>query len=484
MAISLITEPQEFQPVNNPIEFVFDSGNKAACDFAYVADLYVNGNFVITLKAFPDGDNGYGTFRIERVLKDYVSWTIHSDLIGFANNQDSILEYYLDVYERSNASVDCTGAVVDGAVSYTSTTKYAWNGALSYVQFANLYDREYIAYDVISKPMLNATEVSVRENIEFTLYTLQYDNSGSSIIDHLTIVTYNGAGLVLGTYTIANSVSAISTYKDLCLAAGVGTAQLNAASLASGVQPVITDDVVKYEIWFSDSGNARISKVITFNIDRECNKYLKYTLFWLNRLGGIDSYTFTKNHTRDIDISRKEYHKPLPGSYSEGDRGKSILNIDANERFSLNSSWLTEKEAVWLEELFTSPHVYLENRENTSFNITGVVYEHGTANFQIDYDGFIPIGTQFNYTVNNGAAIGMANSGTGTIVGFFNGGYETDVVASINAGAIITGIMTILIYDTIPVIVTSPTYPEKRKDTIRMIRHTVDIKPSYSVNVQ
>lgn len=485
MAISLISEPQLYQPVNNPIQFVFDSTNKNSCDFCYIADVYVNGNFIVSLKSFPDGTNGYGTFRLERVLKDYLSHDVHNDLIGFDNNPNSIITYSVEIIERANSQANCTGDVVDSAVLYTSSDKHAWNGALSYRDYSLFNYQEYVAINALtSTPLTSGRSLTVRENIDFVLSVLQWDNGGASTIDALKIETFDVNNNSLGTFTIDNTITAISAAEDLCLSIGVGTHQLNGATLSTGSQPVIDSDVDHYTVWFIESGGAQTTHQITFYIDRECNDYRKFPIYWLNRLGGIDSYTFILNHSRSVDISRKEYHRPLPAQYAQGDRGISILNVEAHERFTLNSTWMTEAEAEWIEELFTSPVVFMQDREGTVFNVTSVVHVGGFAKFFIDYNGVLPDGTRFSYSVTNGGIIGMADTGTGEITSFSGGGYVTDVVSSINTGALITGTFSLLDYDTTPLVVTSPIYEEKRKDTMRLIRYSIDIKPANSVNVQ
>ena len=46
-------------------------------------------------------------------------------------------------------------------------------------------------------------------------------------------------------------------------------------------------------------------------------------------------------------------------SYDNWERGKETLFTEAKRKLTINSDWLNEDEAVWLEELFTSTDVQI-----------------------------------------------------------------------------------------------------------------------------
>jgi hypothetical protein len=157
MAISLISQPtQIFMPAYNPIQWVFSSTNTAICDMAYICDVYINGSFAVRLQAEPEGASNYGTFRIERVLQDYIDKNFKHDLVGFGTNPDEYVYYTLELRERYNANTNCIGPVTLTSVLYTTSTSpvsyyYAWNGALQYKEFTTYSTQNYVADSALTK---------------------------------------------------------------------------------------------------------------------------------------------------------------------------------------------------------------------------------------------------------------------------------------------------------------------------------------------
>ena len=82
-----------------------------------------------------------------------------------------------------------------------------------------------------------------------------------------------------------------------------------------------------------------------------------------------------------MSANRQSYNKligSLDGTewtYDVGDRGKTVLGLTSIESGSALSNWLTEDESLWMEELFTSPEVYISdnNGDGCAPGNTGVI---------------------------------------------------------------------------------------------------------------
>lgn len=81
---------------------------------------------------------------------------------------------------------------------------------------------------------------------------------------------------------------------------------------------------------------------------------------FLNRLGAMDSYTFTGVERRNILTATSTYQRQKPVGYHPAARGTQVLQKDANVRLSCSSHALRPDEMLWLEELLTSPAVYVQ----------------------------------------------------------------------------------------------------------------------------
>lgn len=493
MSVTLITNPGAFLPVYNYIEWVVSSNNTSRCDFVYICDLYVNGSFAIRIQAEP-GDNNYGYLRLERILQDYIGKDFKHDITGFSGNSNSSVSYYFEIREQynTNYATTCVGSQTLSSVLYTSPTAIAWNGALQYKEYLNFIQTRYVADSFGTKFLTNGSNVRVSLASNFCLSFLQI--YAIKPVYSFEIKTYTSSGALIGSHTILNTGSPTANESHVSIGAG----PLNINEYSQTLSPPvdwISSSVYYYTVKLLDSLGFSLSELKTFYINTRCTKFKEYRLWWLNRLGGYDSYTFNLFASRKIDSTQNTYTKILGPDYSEGDRGEVTINIDALESYTFNIDRLRKDEASWLEELYTSPEIYVVDSTpiKESIEITGAVHNaNGTADFVLSVPAGVTLspGTEFTYTVDNGTVIGMANSGSGTITGFdvITGYYNTDVISTLNVGALITGFMIASIHNVniIPMIRTTNSFIDKSVPQAinKNINYSIDLHPCYKINTQ
>ena len=95
-------------------------------------------------------------------------------------------------------------------------------------------------------------------------------------------------------------------------------------------------------------------------------------MHWINKLGGWDSFNFIKNSQRAIDIERKQFKAPLEIGYAKSDRLKQNYNTTITDVINISSDWVSDEVSELLEELATSPLIYLE-RSATNFIAVNIV---------------------------------------------------------------------------------------------------------------
>jgi len=154
----------------------------------------------------------------------------------------------------------------------------------------------------------------------------------------------------------------------------------------------ITDSTDTYYIslYFVKVGGSeqRMTERRWYKVDREDAKlpYDFVRFHWLNRMGGIDSYTAKRNVAESISVNRDTietksadrtwYQSSKDGSGSalansdyisntmRGGNlykgGREVLNVNANRNNSVYTEPLNKSTAKWLEEIMTSPNVWIE----------------------------------------------------------------------------------------------------------------------------
>lgn len=507
MSVTILQYPQVLMPAYNDIVFTVDSDNKSECEFRYICDIYVENIFVERLKLFPDPINGYASFKINGVLQDYLSYDLHQNLYGsslFSTNNNTCKLYSLKFGEEYDNSSQCdAGTIVYQNLTVTGSY-YAFNAALQYAEWLDWDYTNYEASSVLSK-FLTTTPDKV---LITTGSQMTFNFVNSLTVDKLQVKTYNSVSTLIGTYLFDNSTSFTSSQSRI-LTMGVGPENLNNSTLLSGSQPVINASVSYYTVQLLDASNVALSELKRIDIDNRATVFNKHRFWWLNKLGGFDSYDYSMKDKLSVDSSRTFYNKLIgkftsaspngTWDYNIGDRGKTVLSVNSNESRVFNSNWLTEKESIWMRDLFSSLEVYLSSQNDVNkFCILSYSFDNDTGLYSVT----IPIKGEYEIGENIFVDFGIGNnfsylSGS-YIVDFINNGFITIElgVNCVEFGSpptcldlgdyVLDGSVFILNYNSKldPVIIKSTTYEEKIKYRNKNIDYQIELEPSYSINTQ
>lgn len=517
MAVSIVQYPtlkgtttaQLICPVYNPIVWSVSSTNYTQCNFQFVCDVYIEGVFIKRLKRYPEASNSfYGEFHIERLLEDYISHDLHKQLYGsslFATNPNGVKEYVLKFGEEYDASAQCdagTTVYPNLTLSTSVATFYAFNGAKSYDGWLDWY---YVNHQpgTTAKTFITGMPSQALITMGSEMWFSYFGSSGNET--KLQVVTYDDTGATLGTYTYTNDKTAVTPSQYQFKSVGVGPENLNQSTLLSGTQPVITQEVAYYTVQLLNVGDVAASEAKRIDIDRRESKYDHYRLCWLGRDGNFDSYTFTARTDKKIDISRTEYNKLTgdrnylsPGNewtYDIGDRGRRTMSVNAQESLSLTSNWLSEEEGIWMEELFTSPEVYLmiPNKKCCIRSIT----------FSIDDSGGDPVVMATivtscgDFTINDSILINITDAGYEVMNAQWTpqsvSGNSITIATNLDPelatpgdSSTIDGIAMNMDYIAgyYPVIVKNTGFDTKEKLNVKNINYNIEVDRAYGVNIQ
>lgn len=168
---------------------------------------------------------------------------------------------------------------------------------------------------------------------------------------------------------------------------------------------IIDSSISQYTINIGLWDGTPLSESITFVID-DCTKYEPVRFMFLNSLGQFDYYSATLLSRTTLNTSRDSFVKTLSMGYTQGDRGKTVINVNSQESYSVNTNWISESTAQWLSyELFNSSEVYI--LDNTDGSITPVIIDNQSIepkkrvndsliNYQFNYSKAVPLNTQRN----------------------------------------------------------------------------------------
>ena len=105
-----------------------------------------------------------------------------------------------------------------------------------------------------------------------------------------------------------------------------------------------------------------------------CKDYKMRRLAWISSKGGWDYFNFKLKSTRTIEVTRNNYNSILgvyggeKYAYTNTQRGKRTRNVEAVRKEVINTDWITETQAEFLENLFKSKNVNLVQSSFTDYN--------------------------------------------------------------------------------------------------------------------
>lgn len=245
------------------------------------------------------------------------------------------------------------GAITDLIRIVDDTSdKFAFNGTRQYNQRLTDFD-DYVIGASQSIILTNYVwpRKSIFEDQNETL-SLLVDN-GSIPINFTTIRinVYNPTSSLVATASL--SVTTNVRYKRIDIPSGTK----NLGTITGSPSSFVVGN--RYDLQLVNASSIIVA-TFSYQIVPNCSQYDNVRILWLNRLGGVDYFNFNKDKKKVVTTNKVEWKRQLPWNYSIGDRETSILSQDITESFTLNSNWITENESIFLQELITSPEVYIE----------------------------------------------------------------------------------------------------------------------------
>jgi hypothetical protein len=352
MAITINQEPATYSPAYNPLFFVATSDNTAEDNFNYIVDIYWSSTFQTRHRLPARPDNGRCLFDASEIVQNLITHDIDNSGTGyFFRNLNSFLKFQIKFGEE----YDVAGVSTVFADLATSSNIYAFNASLHPDEFINWDPSYFLLANYSCKFLTNSPTIQkTRAGESMRLYSIASDPSK---YHRLQVKKYNASGII-STDVIANPYTAASD-SNMFLNAMVGYLDIEVA-LGAGYLTGAT----YYTVQVINSSGVAMSELRRFNIVTECSKYTPVRLHFLNKLGGFDSFTFTKS-SKDSSNMDKSFYKSGTGSFSGSafsisvsDREDQTLSVTVKDSITLNSDWLSEEESLWLKELVSSPIVF------------------------------------------------------------------------------------------------------------------------------
>jgi len=413
MATIIEQEPLYAQlPVGQEVIFVVSNNTIVASQInvRFIADVYMSDTLptlissasvpTATFKTTPN-NAGVGIFDFRQVVENYVSAdnmaandSEYKGTLTTDNTPHAI--HLIDKYSKNKKSArwlniqfktqytDTSGATVSGG-EVNSVGFQIFNGYLKYSDILTMgtlttandfgYDLTNFNFSYIAatntKSFLSNAPVTQYANLE-DYGTLAFLAANDNL-DYIRLQYKNSSGVQIGTEDInkdfANGAYATFSAEISERLLFFGCFPANLQNWSSTFQALVTAGTIQggsIVIQPFDFGNREISKTYTININCPDTKgFESIRLCWLNQWGTWDYYTFTKKSVRSISTTGSTYEQ-LAGTWNEAayrvdsyKGGKKTFRVNATEKITMNTDYISEDDNVMFEELINSPEVYI-----------------------------------------------------------------------------------------------------------------------------
>jgi hypothetical protein len=150
------------------------------------------------------------------------------------------------------------------------------------------------------------------------------------------------------------------------------------------VDDTTADNTAFYVYAGYNASDEQVTTKYGYYLSDDC-KYNPVHVYWLNQMGGWDSYSFIKKNERSIEVERKRY-KSYQGDFNSATFSQPYETKNytrelterepiVNTFINLTSDWLTESEYKYMKDLFMSKSVWMVDDNVDGYSIVPVVVE-------------------------------------------------------------------------------------------------------------
>jgi hypothetical protein len=320
----------------------------------------------------------------------------------FSQNTSQLLAIYVKAYQEYSSSATAS-PTVNASENDTSTLYYIpasldLNADRSTTNFQGTGIEGYKLKDV-SKRVFSDVASSYNSLVGITGYhnilrSTDYHTVGflngqtdfESLGWYWKVEYFNASG-TMGSAELINDNSAggakpnttggeVNTDNERLIYLGCGAANLEAQDITAA-RPSAFSGWTYYTIQALDGSSGSVKSALYYFVrnDDNCKGFDIRRLGWRNSFGCWDYFNFTKKSTQTLKINRDNYQTMIGNfsdaiySYNNFEGGKKVSRTSAVLSETLNTDWITEGEAILLENLMKATKVQIIANDYTTYTV-------------------------------------------------------------------------------------------------------------------
>jgi len=420
MAVLPLQSPTSPNVTGGHLVYTLYSPSSSNAQFRYVTDIYDNdtSEFITRIKTYPNL-NGTSNIDIGRELNDQMSYDYNWKTTGSVDPVNTLRTFGVKLGEEYASSM--TGDVVTypGAASnlitvfpgdiYENQGSFNFNPARFTTTGSNILSNCPSSFSTDSQIGFN--EAYLMNSTDYFTVTTYEDVTGLTPGEiRVGLVTLSNDGASAAAYyfniTASNPEGSFSTW-------GFGPqnmADYNASAanlISTGQCQVIftantSNNIV---IYLNDKWDGRPYKGTGTLANakgplKSCNaEYVRFA--FINQFGFWDYYNVYNQVKKNTRVDRNDYTRPFiryedtVASYNSSDRGKKHYYTEYEDTYSVETNYIDEGVADWLQELFDSPEVFVQ--EGSEFIPIHIVNTDITLNMTNNRNKLFQYEIQYRY---------------------------------------------------------------------------------------
>lgn len=384
MAVTVYQQPQELTPAYNSQVFTALSNQIAIADFKYIVKVTING--IDYRKEYLQRPDGWLVVDVKEWVQNFIEHYFNPALS---------LAVPIEIATNKAIEIDVTFEEYYSAAPHAGTTYtyYAFDACLTDEDFRNYNYEDYLFNQSAGKLFLSKTNATITPDNRFVLgqdLYLHFINNGDVLINNITIELRRGASAI-------DNVN-IAALPTSTMAYNIFAMRINSTMFTTATAQV--GDVIRV------SFNSSVGNILRYSITIQdiCTKYTDNILYYLDRDGNVLYFHFDKisknnftKKTNNVTLNADRLNTTT-GEYGSNtwDREDHTISTAIESTILLNTDWITETQSQRLNDLWSSPQVWLwDGIKLISVNSpSGAYEEYKSANESlVNYTVTLNIGT-------------------------------------------------------------------------------------------
>jgi hypothetical protein len=352
MALTLYKTPQELTPAYNSQVFTALSNQIDRPGFKYIVTVGINGTS--SIKEYLPRPDGWLVVDVKEWVQNFIEHYFNPEL-----SLASPIE--IAVNKTVEVEVTITEYYAGGFEEFTTTTYTAFDACLTDADFRNYNFEDYLFGQTTGKYFLSKTATTITPDNRLILNRDMYLHFINTNIIEFIVIELRRPAEGTGVLTTIDSVSispipTASNYEMYVM-------RINSAMFTT--VPAQVGDTIRVTF------NSDVSAIYRYTIVIKdiCTKYTDNILYYLDRDGNILFFHFDKisknnftKKTNTVTLNADRLNTTT-GEYGSNtwDRENHIVSTAIESTILLNTDWITETQSRQLNDLWSSPQVWLHN---------------------------------------------------------------------------------------------------------------------------